>query len=74
MKIECHEIGLVMNGAKVTQHTNWFGQTWWMAEAEIGSIFGSDVNGGISAIGPTREQALERLVEERKKLYDSIWY
>lgn len=65
-KITCHEIALIMNGSKVTKHTSFVGQTWW--EARIGKNFGCNEDGTISAIGSTREQALERLVEECKKL------
>jgi hypothetical protein len=53
---------------------NGHGQHYFVATAEIGSIFGHEVHGQIRGIGPTKERALERLEEDRKRLYESLWY
>lgn len=70
---ECHEPGLTMNGAVVTEIHSGNGQHYFKAVAQIGTIFGAEVHGEIEAIGSTREQALEHLAVERKKLYESLW-
>lgn len=62
-----------MHGATVEEIHNAHGQHYFKASADIGSIFGYEVHGGIDAIGPTREIALERLKEKRKHLYESLW-
>ncbi len=49
------------------------GKPCWKATAKIGSIFGSEVEGELVAIGKTKEIALERLAEERRKLHESLW-
>lgn len=51
---------------------NSYGQHYWIAMARIGSIFGSEVEGELKAIGPTKEIALDRLNTEREKLYQSL--
>lgn len=64
--------GLTMEEAVVEQVSN-HGVTCWKATAQIGTIFGADVEGEIIGYGRTKEQALERLAVERKKLYESLW-
>lgn len=70
--IDCSP-GLTLAGAICEELPNALGGTYWKATAKIGSIFGSQVEGEICGIGKTREQAIKRLAEERKKLYDSLW-
>lgn len=71
---ECKEIGLTMAEAEVREVHNAHGQHYWIAIAQIGSVFGAEVEGELKGIGKTKEQALERLAEERKKLAESLWY
>lgn len=66
-------IGLQMEGAVVKEIHNAHGQHYWKATSKIGTIFGSEVEGEIVGIGATREQALERLKEETRKLAESLW-
>lgn len=72
MHMDCQP-GLIMDGTKVVEIRNAHGQHYWKATARIGSIFGADVEGELNGIGRTKEQALQRLEEERKKLYESMW-
>lgn len=75
-QITIHEdsnIGLVMNGAEVREVSNGLGGTCWVATAKIGSIFGAEVEGECRGIGRTREQAIERLKEDQRKLAESLW-
>lgn len=65
--------GLIMEGTKVVEIHNAHGQHYWKATAKIGSLFGSEVEGELTGCGRTKEQALERLKEERKRLHDSLW-
>jgi hypothetical protein len=65
--------GLVTGGVVVEEINNAHGQHYWKATARIGSIFGAEVEGELTGMGPTKEQALERLKEEREKLYESLW-
>lgn len=69
----CESPGLTMQGATVIEISDGHGGRCWKAAAEIGSIFGSEVSGGIEAYGRTKEEALERLETERRKLYESLW-
>lgn len=69
---DCH-IGLTMDGADVRQVSDGLGGTCWVATAKIGSIFGAEVHGELQGIGRTREQSLERLKEEQRKLAESLW-
>lgn len=66
-------IGLQMEDARVVEIHNAHGQHYWKATSKIGSIFGSEVEGEIVGYGRTKEQALERLKEETRKLADSLW-
>lgn len=66
------EIGLTMGDTKLRQVDN-HGLPCWIATAPIGSIFGAEVHGELRGIGNTKEQALERLQEERRKLAESLW-
>lgn len=70
----CDSPGLTTDEPFLTEVNNAHGQHYWKAVAQIGTIFGSEVEGEISAMGSTREQALERLVEERRKFYESLWF
>lgn len=70
----CCTPGLTTEGAVVTEVNTAHGQHFWKAVAKIGTIFGSEVEGEISAIGSTKEQALEHLAEERRKLHESLWF
>lgn len=65
--------GLTFNGVFIEEVSSCHGQHYWKASVRIDSIFGSQVEGGIDAIGPTREKALENLAIERERLYESIW-
>jgi len=65
--------GLTMEGAVIEEINNGHGQHYFKATAQIGTLFGSPVQGELTGIGATKEQALERLAEERKKLYESLW-
>lgn len=62
-----------MDDAVITEIKNAHGQHYFKAVAQIGSIFGGEVDGEISAIGRTKEEALQHLEQERTKLYDSLW-
>lgn len=70
---QCQTVGLTMENAVVTEHHNAHGQHYWKAVAQIGTIFGSEVDGELSGYGRTKEQALERLQQERIKLHESLW-
>lgn len=70
----CSNIGITMDGdIKIEEIRNEHGQHYFKASQEIGTIFGSEVDGAIEAIGASKQQALERLKEEQKKLADSLW-
>ena len=71
---EDSEIGLTMGSPVVKEVHNAHGQHYWIAVAQIGSIFGAEVEGELKGIGRTREDALARLAEERKKLAESLWH
>jgi hypothetical protein len=66
--ITCSSVGLTMEGATVVE----CGGTW-MATAQIGSIFGQEVEGELRGVGPTREAALAKLAEAQRDLADSLW-
>lgn len=70
---EDSEIGMTMGETTVREIHNCHGQHYWIARAPIGTLFGQEVEGELKGIGATKEQALERLKEERKKLNDSLW-
>ena len=63
-----------MDGVTLTEVNTNNGQHYWKAVQPIGSIFGSEVEGEISAIGSTKEQCLKHLEEERIKLHESLWF
>lgn len=69
---DCHP-GLVMEGTKVVEIHNAHGQHYWKATEQIGSIFGSEVEGELEAYGRTKEETLERLAVKRRELHDSLW-
>ncbi len=66
--------GLTTDGPVVTEITNAHGQHYFKAVAQIGTIFGSEVDGHCEGIGATREQALQRLKEDQDKLHESLWW
>lgn len=68
----CCSPGLTVDGATVQEINNAHGQHYFKATAKIGSIFGAEVEGEIKSIGATREQALERLEQDRKNLYELL--
>lgn len=65
--------GLTMESPVVSEVHNDHGQHYWKAIAQIGTLFGEPVHGELVGIGATKEQALERLDYERKKLHESLW-
>jgi hypothetical protein len=65
--------GLTTSGQTVTEIHNSYGQHYWKAVEQIRTIFGSEVEGEISAIGATREKCLENLSKERRELHESLW-
>jgi hypothetical protein len=67
-----HNPGLTMEGV-VFQEIGNHGQPCWKATAQIGTIFGAEVEGELTGIGPTKEIAMERLNEEKRKLHESLW-
>lgn len=69
----CKSPGLTMEGVEIMEVNSCNGQRYWKAVQPIGSIFGHEVDGEISAIGSTKEQALEHLSKERNNLYESLW-
>jgi hypothetical protein len=68
--------GLTMKGVKFEHVVNPNSRSgkYWIAKANIGTIFGSEVEGELKGIGTTKEKALERLHQEQKELYESLWY
>lgn len=70
---ECCTPGLTMDGVVLTEIHNCHGQHYFKAVAQIGTIFGAEVEGELTGIGSTKEQALKRLDEERHKLHESLW-
>ncbi len=76
MKIQIHEdthIGLTLCGPIITEHRNDYGQHWFEAVEQIGTIFGAEVEGEIKGIGATAEIALQRLDAERERFSESLW-
>jgi hypothetical protein len=63
------EIGMTMGDTTVKQLQD----GTWKASCPIGTIFGSEVDGECSGIGPTKEAAIEALKQDRKNLFDSLW-
>ncbi len=72
---QCSNIGVTMDeNIRLEEKTNIDGSKYWCAKQDIGTLFGSKVHGECSGIGRTKEQALERLKEDIKKLGESLWY
>lgn len=70
---DCHP-GLTMEGIRLEQRTQPDGVTkYWHAEQDIGSIFGSEVEGSCEGMGTTKEAAIEKLKEAVKRLHESLW-
>ena len=75
--VTCHtdkHPGMVTEEAVITEVTNDMGQHYWKAVAPVGSLFGQEVEGELTGIGQTKDEALRRLADERSKLYESLWY
>lgn len=67
-------VGVTYKGVKLEEKTQPDGVTkYWVATQAIGSLFGSEVEGECEGIGETKEQALERLNEDKRKLQESMW-
>lgn len=69
----CKSPGMVNGDITVVEITNAHGQHYFKATQPIGSLFGQEVHGCCSGIGRTKEQALQRLAEDKKKLNESLW-
>jgi hypothetical protein len=65
----CSEVGMTMEGT----HINQLADGSWKATAKIGTIFGAEVEGELTGIGPTKALALAALSEERQNLNESLW-
>jgi len=70
--MDCHP-GVTYEGVTLEERTNCDGSKYWYAKQAIGSLFGYEVEGECSGIGRTKEQALERLAEDKRKLQESMW-
>lgn len=71
-RIQCFivtEIGLTMGDTRIERLPDGS----WRASTLIGTIFGSEVEGECSGVGPTREAALEALAKDRHELHESLW-
>lgn len=67
-------IGVTMGSAALcVEKPNALGGTFWECTQPIGYLLGSPVEGECRGIGRTREQAMERLAEDVKRLGDSLW-
>lgn len=64
--------GLIMGGVVFELCPN-HGRPCWKAIAQIETIFGSEVEGELVGIGKTKQIALERLAEEKRKLHESLF-
>lgn len=64
------EVGITMGKTVVAERED----GTWLASCPIGTIFGSEVEGEITGVGKTREEALVELDKSRKKLNDSLWF
>lgn len=64
----------MVDGVQIEEIHNAHGQHYFKATAKIGTIFGSEVEGEISAMGSTEEIALLNLAKERKELHESLWW
>lgn len=69
----CDSIGSTFEDVKLEERTNVDGSKYWYAEQAIGTLFGSEVEGACTGIGRTKEQALERLAEDKRRLNGSLW-
>jgi hypothetical protein len=71
--MHCCRPGMVNGDITIEELPNALGGTFFKATQPIGSLFGSPVHGDLEGIGATKEQALERLKEDRDRLYDGLW-
>ena len=69
----CKSPGMVNGTTVVEEHNTVNGQHYFKAVQPIGSLFGQEVEGDLTAYGATREIALQRLDDERQQLYQSLW-
>lgn len=75
-EVHCHtdkHVGMTMGKTIISEHRNDYGQHWFEATEQIGTIFGAEVEGEIKGIGATEEIARQRLATEREKLNESLW-
>lgn len=73
----CDHVGLTMEDVTIVEVTATSFDPplhYWKATQPIGSLFGAQVHGECSGIGPTREVALQRLKADVKQLHESLWY
>lgn len=69
----CQHPGLTTGNVKLEEVNNAHGQHYWKATEPIGTIFGEEVEGELSAMGSTKEIALANLAKEKQEMYDSLW-
>ncbi len=71
---QCDHIGVATGKAMLTEKTQPDGVTkYWQASTNDVFLFGSRVCCELVGRGRTKEQALERLEEEKRKLSESLW-
>ncbi len=67
-------IGIAMGSdVQFEEKRNVDGAPYWNAIRQIGSLFGSPVDGQCEGIGRTKEEAVERLQKDEAKLAESLW-
>jgi hypothetical protein len=71
--IQCDHVGVTTEGSIVKEIISEHGQHYFRAICQIGSLFGFAVEGELSAIGDTPEQALVNLEKEKREFSESIW-
>lgn len=70
---DCVSPGMQMSDDVTFEFKENHGLGSWIARQKIGYLFGSEVEGECQGIGATKEQALERLAEDKRTLYESLW-
>lgn len=71
---QCEHIGVTFDQVTFEQKTNCDGMSkYWVARQAIGSLFGFEVDGECRGIGTTKEQALQRLNEDKEQLAETMW-
>ncbi len=66
-------IGATFREVKIEEINNCHGQHYFKATLQIESIFGSEVDWQISAMGSTKEKCLENLQEEIRRFNEALW-